>query len=152
MTEELTKRAAELAEEIARTDILDDITPAILEALNAAQAEGYREGAEKMREDASMSLHKSKDPSLAKTLCCSGHDCGCRGASIGEYLAETHIRALPITPPQPAPQAKDDEREMREAFEKWFRKSHPTDSLRRDYGNETAQKCWNEWRGCRNGG
>jgi hypothetical protein len=72
---------------------------------------GYREGAEKMREeikDVILLIAKNTKP---------------YSKEVAEYLnilaGNVPSIPLPITPPQP--EARDDKREMREAFEKWFR-------------------------------
>lgn len=103
---------------------------------------GYREGAEKMREGAAIKAESAcwlwDVDWLAKATKGNVSEESCR-------IVAEKIRALPIVPPQPA--AKDDEREMREAFE-----AHMTDqgawphiANKNKLGHYTSTKANDDW-------
>lgn len=129
------KMAEEIAKQIwsqCECEVTDGVLALITEALNAAQAEGYKQGAEKMREDAAKALQSE---SVKTRKLRREPDWVIVDAAYS--VAKRIIEALPITPPQtgfqppgpspasmglgitpPQPAAEDDEREMRVAFER----------------------------------
>lgn len=81
---------------------------------------GYREGAEKMREDAAAYIKQQARQYLeysesAPRLSIKLHQ---KSTADAYAIAAEYLDDIPITPPQP--EAQDDEREMREAFERWL--------------------------------
>lgn len=144
------KRAAALAAELKKHALTADEKchinshglVSITEALNAAQAQGYKQGAEKMREALTPSGSTKAAYIGEFKFDTEQYDDSDDGyhmrevtvpwTTVKEIMAAILKRAESITPPQPATQAEDDviaerdqcdsrneddEREMREAFE-----------------------------------
>lgn len=74
-------------------DISFDALPVIAafrtatEAASAAEVAELRAGVEKFLAMLESGYAPFVEDRLSEAMCCSGHMCGCRGASVGEYLA-----------------------------------------------------------------
>lgn len=77
--------AADAALIVAAVNIL----PAHLDRLATLEGENalLREAGEKFAESLEAGGGDSTEVAINQVLCCSGHDCGCCGSTVGEYLA-----------------------------------------------------------------
>lgn len=84
----LTQAATALEAAQERIRELEDM---LTEDATAPYLAGLSRGRREALEEAAASMEA--DTNLHTSLCCNGHECGCHGASVGEYAAFM-IRAL----------------------------------------------------------
>ena len=77
------------------------LVPDLIGALTAAEARAEQAGATVAGIYEDLARVCSEDPNLSVRICCNGQDCGCRGATAGDYVAY-RLREMASTDAQAA--------------------------------------------------